>query len=175
MSKFIARAERMAQSFAAYGRKWAKDGEHLQLQMRRALMTDSANWPTWKDELKASEREQERWGQLKKRLTSAASELAHDELTLKGLRPRVNPRYEGRNAAQQALAATPEGQALISKAREEERKKLAGVKPGGKPDGKVRAGHKAAVADEDEEVNGAAQVPEAEETSRDSRCASSAG
>ncbi|KAJ1419359.1 hypothetical protein B484DRAFT_466165, partial [Ochromonadaceae sp. CCMP2298] len=101
-----------------------------------------------------------------KRLTTAASEIAHDELTMKSIRGRGGSRFDGRAAAQQALAATPEGQALISQTRSDERKKIGGGKPDGKPDrggpGKgPKGGPKAAVAEEDE-VSGAAQISEAE-------------
>jgi hypothetical protein len=165
MQDFLARAERTADGFRAYGAKWAKDGDDLKIQMRRALMHDTTHWDTWKDELKASERLSEGWEVLKKRLTTAASEIAHDELTMKSIRGRGGSRFDGRAAAQQALAATPEGQALISQARSDERKKTGGGKPDDKADGGPgkgpKGGPKAAVAQEGE-VSGAAQVSEAE-------------
>ncbi|KAJ1409500.1 hypothetical protein B484DRAFT_403197 [Ochromonadaceae sp. CCMP2298] len=142
-----------------------KDGDDLKIQMRRALMHDATHWDTWKDELKASERLSEVWEVLKLRLTTAASEIAHDELTMKSIGGRGGSRFDGKAAAQQALAATPEGQALISQTRSNERKKTGGGKPDGKADGGpgkgTKGGPKAAVAEEDE-VSGAAQVSEAE-------------
>ncbi|KAJ1411748.1 hypothetical protein B484DRAFT_402529, partial [Ochromonadaceae sp. CCMP2298] len=118
MQDFLARAERTADGFKAFGAKWVKDGDDLLIQMRRALMHDTVHWETWKDELKASERLGEKWDVL------------------------IN------------------GQTLISQARDDERKKIGGGKGGGKAD-RLRAGPRAAVAEE-EEVSGAAQVSEAE-------------
>ncbi|KAJ1410264.1 hypothetical protein B484DRAFT_402954 [Ochromonadaceae sp. CCMP2298] len=61
----------------------------------------------------------------------------------------------------QALAATSAGQALINKARDDERKKIGGGKADSKQDGRFKAGRRAAVAEEDE-VSGDAQVSEVE-------------
>jgi hypothetical protein len=160
MQDFLARAERTADGFKAYGAKWVKDGADLVIQMRRALTHDTVHWETWKDELKASERLGEEWDVLKKCLAMAASEITHDERTMKSIRGRGGSRFDGNSTAQQALAPTPEGQALISQARDDERKKIGGGKGGGKGD-KPRAGPRAAVAKE-EEVSGAAEVSEAE-------------
>ncbi|KAJ1396907.1 hypothetical protein B484DRAFT_407183, partial [Ochromonadaceae sp. CCMP2298] len=114
MAVFLQRLEKLARSFTAYPVGFTKTDLHRTIIVREALKT-SKLWKKLEFEIHDSERCKESWQQLQVRLIRRWSELASDASEGKG------------GGAEKALAAQPAVQAIVKKAREDERKKAQGA------------------------------------------------